>query len=71
MIKFTNISEGVTQASRLMLTNDGLTAAQVDAYMTTHQASLIAACGPAIGTDMRTIAAMRVTIRGYLNSNPA
>lgn len=70
MIKFTNVDEGIVRAGRLMLANDGLTEAQIDTYMTTHQAPLIAAGVAVIGTDLQTLITLRSTIRAYLDSNP-
>lgn len=73
MIKFTNIDQGIINASRLMLTNDGNNEAAVDAYMTTHEAPLLTAGRAAIEgqTDLRALTPLRAAIRDYLDANPA
>jgi hypothetical protein len=72
MIKFTNVDQGIIDASRLMLTNDGLTEPQVDTYMGTHQAALLAAGRSVIDTasDIQALGTLRSALRTYLDDNP-
>ena len=72
MIKFVNIDQGIINASRLMLTNDGLNEAAVDVYMNTHQTDILIAGRAAIEgeTDLRALTPLRTAIRTYLDDNP-